>query len=61
MKKQLATTLPEGTIKKIKMLALEYGINANDVIEIVFSTFSDDDVEGKFNDCLQIYNTLKKY
>ena len=53
-KKQLATTLQEETIKKLKMIALEYDLNVNDVIEVIMESFDSNDVDGKFNQLLQI-------
>lgn len=60
VKKQLATTLEEDTIKKIKMLAAEYSLNFNDVLEVVLYPFTKDDSDKKFYELLEIYKNRSK-
>jgi len=60
MKQQLATTLYPETIKKLRMLAAEYNCSINYVLEVVLYGYESDDLSGKFNHDLEIWQLANK-
>jgi len=60
MKKQLATTLEEKTIKKIRLLGSEYNLGLNEVLEVVLHQVESDDISGCFAQALVIYKNSQK-